>query len=113
MKVYQALDILNELDTQDEVFCLIYLREDAEVQTNEEKPLTDTEWSKVVTGMEVNDDIDETAFQQFKELIDTQLEKRDKCIMCGDTATHFEATTTKGACCNCCGDCPENCKGRK
>jgi hypothetical protein len=78
MKVYQALDILNELDTQDEVYCLIYLREDAEVQTNEEPVLTDTEWADVVTGMEVNDDIDGTAYQEFKDLIDTQLQKRDK-----------------------------------
>lgn len=78
MKVYQALDILNELDTQDEVYCLIYLREDAEVQTEDKLPLNDGEWLEVVTGMEVNDDIDGTAYTQFKELIDTQLEKRDK-----------------------------------
>jgi hypothetical protein len=78
MKVYQALDILRELDTQDEVYCLIYLREDAEVRTEEKPALTDTEWSAVVEGMEINDDIDGTAYQQFGELVDAQLEKRDK-----------------------------------
>ena len=78
MKVYQALDILNELDTQDEVYCLIYLREDAEVQTEDKPPLNDGEWSEVVTGMEINDAIDAEAYQQFGELVLNQLEKREK-----------------------------------
>lgn len=78
MKVYQALDILRELDTQDEVYCLIYLREDAEVQTEDNPPLTDTEWSEVVTGMEINDAIDQEAYQQFGELVLNQMEKREK-----------------------------------
>ena len=30
---------------------------------------------------------------------------KEECIMCGDTATHFESTTTKAACCKCWGDC--------
>lgn len=117
MKVYQALDILNKLDKQDGVYCLIYIREDAEIETEDKPVLTDTEWENVVTGMEVNDDIDAEAYRWFKHLINTQLQKRksieDECVICGDTATHFEATTTKAACCNCCGDCPDNCKGRK
>jgi len=78
MKVYQAIDILQELDRQEQVYCLIYLREDAEVQTEDEPVLTDTEWDNVVTGMEVNDDIDGEAYQQFKELVDTQLQKREQ-----------------------------------
>lgn len=78
MKVYQALDILRELDTQDEVYCLIYLREDAEVQTEDKPPLNDGEWSEVVTGMEINDAIDAEAYQQFGELVLNQLEKREK-----------------------------------
>jgi hypothetical protein len=78
MKVRHALDILKELNEEDEVYCLIYLREDAEVRTEDEPALTDTEWSAVVDGMEVNDDIDGTAYQQFGELVDTQLEKREQ-----------------------------------
>jgi hypothetical protein len=78
MKVYQALDILQELDRQEQVYCLIYLREDAEIQTDNEPVLTDTEWDNVVTGMEVNDAIDTEALQQFKELVDIQLQKREQ-----------------------------------
>ena len=78
MKVYQAIDILQGLDRQEQVYCLIYLREDAEIQTEDKPVLTDTEWDNVVTGMEVNDDIDGVAYQQFKELVDTQLQKREK-----------------------------------
>ena len=78
MKVYQAIDILQELDRQEQIYCLIYLREDAEIQTEDEPVLTDTEWDNVVTGMKVNDDIDGIAYQQFKELIDIQLQKREQ-----------------------------------
>jgi hypothetical protein len=78
MKVKHALDILRELNWEDEIYCLIYLREDAEVKTEDEPVLTDSEWSAVVEGMEINDDIDATVYQQFGELVDTQLEKREQ-----------------------------------
>jgi hypothetical protein len=78
VKVHQAIDILKELNQDEQVYCLIYLREDAEIQTEDEPVLTDTEWDKVVTGMEVNDDIDAEAYHNFCNLVNTQLENRDK-----------------------------------
>jgi hypothetical protein len=78
MKAYQAIDILKELDGQEEVYCLIYIREDAETQTEDKPPLTDTEWDNVVTGMEVNDDIDGEAYEEFRLLVDKQMAEREK-----------------------------------
>jgi hypothetical protein len=78
MKVYQALDILKEIDGQEEVYCLIYIREDAETQTEDKPPLTDTEWWHVVRGLESVDEIDTDAYDQFRSLVDQQLQARDK-----------------------------------
>lgn len=79
MKARQAISYLGELHPDTEVYCLIYMPEDAELITGEDnKPLTEEEWVTVVRKMERNDGIDTEAYEGLKDYVNDILENRDK-----------------------------------
>jgi len=133
MKIGKIRTLIEDKSDKELVFFSLIGKNEADeyILNNEEdkRPLTDNDWIYVYTRMiedediwtEINDSlkyyISNVMEQRAKGLSDIRaakvIEKEEECFICGGIATHFEATTSRGACCKCCGDCPENCKGRK
>lgn len=80
MKVEHILDLLSKLDKNDEVFCLLYLREEANDYTeqNEIPEPNDDEWSQIVHHMNTDDGIYEEASGSFVWALEKMIDKREK-----------------------------------
>lgn len=79
MKVEHLRDLLQNLDKNDEVFCLLYLRDEADnaaEMADIPKP-TDNEWIEIVRYMDTDDGICEEANNTFQWAIDRMEKQRE------------------------------------
>lgn len=77
MKIKLIKEIISKYADDDEIFCLIYEKEDADTTADDitETILTAEQWLNVVTYMETDDYLFETAHQTFGIGVDKQLQK--------------------------------------
>jgi hypothetical protein len=117
MQVRLIKSVVEDLPDDEQIVTYWFDKDQANdlAQDIDEEPLTNEEWLVIWEKMSKDKQLNQMADELFNELFYQIINKRkaNRCFICGDIATHFEATTDKGACCKCCGDCPENCKGRK
>lgn len=76
MKVEWLIKTLQELPKESEVFCLLYLSEDADLYAETE--LTKEEWAKIVEKMQNNDHVDTDVNEMFQYYVTQLIENRDK-----------------------------------
>lgn len=76
MKVEWLIKTLQELPKESEVFCLLYLPEDADLYAETE--VTKEEWVKIVEKMQNNDHVDTDVNELFKYYVTQLIENRDK-----------------------------------
>jgi len=117
MQVQLIKSVVKDLPDDEQIVTFWFDKDQANDMAieNDAEPLTDAEWLSIWEVMSRDKQLNQIADERFSELFYLMLANRkaNQCIQCGGIAYHFEATTNKGACCKCCGDCPENCKGRK
>lgn len=79
MKVEHILDLLSKLDKNDEVFCLLYLRDEADdaAEMAEIAKPSDNEWIEIVRYMNTDDGIYEEANNTFQWAIDRMEKQRE------------------------------------
>lgn len=79
MKVEHLYDLLNKLDKNDEVYCLLYLRDEADdaAEMAEIAKPSDEEWIGIVRYMDTDDGIYEEANNSFQWAIDKMEKKRE------------------------------------
>ena len=80
MQVGQIRDLLSEMDENAEVFCLLYLREEANdwAEMEDITPPNDEEWIEIVRYMHTDDGIHEETSNSFVWALERMREKREK-----------------------------------
>lgn len=81
MKVSQAIEILKGLGEDDDVFCPLYLKEEADERGQEEHGdefrFQGSEWAKIVTFMETDDGLWQSLNETFFYYVEKALEKAE------------------------------------
>jgi hypothetical protein len=80
MKVSQAIDVLKDLGADDDVFCPIFIKEEADdmgaQDTETEFRFEGSEWAKIVSAMETDDGLWQELTETFRHYVDKQMEAK-------------------------------------
>jgi hypothetical protein len=80
MKVYQVLEILQNLGADDDVFCPIFLKEEADERGEQNLDQVDfrlegSVWAKIVSKLESDDYLWQSLNETFFDYVEEALEK--------------------------------------
>lgn len=80
MKVHQILDLLKDLKPDDDVFCPIYLKDEADERGQEEHGddyrFKGSDWAKIVKCMETDDGLWQSLNETFFYYVEKELERK-------------------------------------
>ena len=82
MKVYQMLELLQNYDKNEDIYCAFFTKEEADNRGEEDLDevdfrFKDSEWAQIVLRLENDKGIHQALDESFGDYVDQALEKRE------------------------------------
>jgi hypothetical protein len=82
MKVYQMLELLQNYDKNEDIYCAFFTKEEADNKGEEDLDqvdfqFKDSEWAKIVARLENDKGIHQALDEAFNDEVDEALERRE------------------------------------